>query len=426
MHHRVALATLLTPFALSAPACTGPDHAHPAASASPTHADAQAREPEHLDWRAREQGSFTDYAQLTFPEKFLRAGEQYFSPDGKWIVFQATERVEADPNDPQAVPYAMYVAKLKWDGGVGGAGRITGIEEPIRVSPPGSANTCGWFHPTEPWRVMFGSTLTPPTEDEHSGYQRARGSYKWAMPHEMEIVSRVVAPIYFADNPKVTNEIVFTRAQQTASPIFKRPNGYDAECSYSTDGRFILFGGQRGGDGEGAEDVDLFVYDTTTDKTTPLVTADGYDGGPFFSPDGQWICYRSDRRNDNLLQLFIAELDYDASGAITGIKREVQLTDNEHVNWAPFWHPSGEFLVYATSEVGHHNYEVFSIEMNPDKPAQELRKRRVTYADGFDGLPAFTPDGQWMIWTSQRGENTMNDARPTSQMWVARILDIAP
>ena len=47
-------------------------------------------------------------------------------------------------------------------------------------------------------------------------------------------------------------------------------------------------------------------------------------------------------------------------------------------------------------------------------------------ADGFDGLPAFTPDGKWMIWTSQRGPNTMNDPRPTSQMWVARVLDIAP
>ena len=112
--------------------------------------------------------------------------------------------------------------------------------------------------------------------------------------------------------------------------------------------------------------------------------------------------------------------------AITGIKREVQLTDNEHVNWAPFWHPSGKFLVYATSEVSHQNYEVFSIEVNPDKPMSQLRKKRITHADGFDGLPAFTPDGKWMIWTSQRGPNTMNDPRPTSQMWVARVLDIAP
>ncbi|MCA9282315.1 MAG: PD40 domain-containing protein [Phycisphaerales bacterium] len=384
-------------------------------------ADADAPEPAPIDWRAEERGEFADYAQLTFPDKYLRAGEQYFSPDAKWIIFQATLRAEADPSDPQAVPYAMYVAKLKWDDQ-----KIVGIEEPIRVSEPGSANTCGWFHPTEPWRILFGSTITPPTEDEHSGYQRARGSYKWAMPHEMEIVSRVVAPIYFADNPKVTNEIVFTREQQTASPIITRPNGYDAECSYSSDARFILFGGQRGGDGAGAEDVDLFVFDTTTNKTTPLVTADGYDGGPFFSPDGKWICYRSDRKGNNLLQLFIAELNYDASGAITGIKREVQLTDNEHVNWAPFWHPSGKFLVYATSEVSHQNYEIYAIEVNPDKPMNQLRKKRITHADGFDGLPAFTPDGKWMIWTSQRGPNTMNDPRPTSQMWVARVLDIAP
>ncbi len=420
MFNRSVLLGSLALICTAASACTEPGHgasAQPAPPAVPPTAP-----PAPLDWRAQEARMFADYAQLTFPERFLRAGEQYFSPDAKWVVFQAVERAEADPADPQAAPYAMYVAKVVRDD----AGRITGVEEPMRISPPGAANTCGWFHPAEPWRVMYGSTLVKPSDDEHSGYQRARGSYKWAMPHEMEIVSQVVAPIYFADRPRATTDMVFTTEQQRPAPLFERPGGYDAECSYSADGRFILFGGQRGGQGDGAEDVDLFVFDTTTGKTTALVDKDGYDGGPFFSPDGKKICYRSDRKGDNLLQLFVAELAFDNSGAITGIKREVQLTANEHVNWAPFWHPSGEFLVYATSEVSHRNYEVFSIEVDLDKPMADLRKRRITFADGFDGLPAFTPDGRWMIWTSQRGANTMNDERPTSQMWVARILDIAP
>ena len=36
-----------------------------------------------------------------------------------------------------------------------------------------------------------------------------------------------------------------------------------------------------------------------------------YDGGPFFSPDGQFICYRSDREGNNLLQIQVSKLQMD-------------------------------------------------------------------------------------------------------------------
>ena len=44
------------------------------------------------------------------------------------------------------------------------------------------------------------------------------------------------------------------------------------------------------------------MYDTKLKTDTVLVNSKGYDGGPFFSPDGQWICYRSDRKGDDLLK----------------------------------------------------------------------------------------------------------------------------
>src|SRR5204863_4783088 len=131
--------------------------------------------------------------------------------------------------------------------------------------------------------------------------------------------------------------------------------------------------------------------------------ADGYDGGPFFSPDNKRICYRSDRRGDDLLQLFVADLDFDKDGVPVGSKREQALTDNPHVNWAPFWHPSGQFIVYGTSELGHTNYEVFAVEVpgSDDVPVypDRLRRRRITHADGADILPVFSDDGRYMMWT---------------------------
>jgi len=62
----------------------------------------------------------------------------------------------------------------------------------------------------------------------------------------------------------------------------------------------------------------------------------GYDGGPFFVPDGKRIVYRSDRKGNDLLQIFVADLKFDAKGDITGITNERQLTDDANVNWGPY------------------------------------------------------------------------------------------
>jgi Tol biopolymer transport system component len=168
------------------------------------------------------------------------------------------------------------------------------------------------------------------------------------------------------------------------------------------------------------DDGDLFAYIPATGELRPLVVAPGYDGGPFFSPDGRYICYRSDRAQNNLLQLYVSELSFDADGLPNGIVREIELTHNEHVNWAPFWHPSGAYLVYATSEVSHRNYEVFAIPFD----AHSIRipdPVRITHADGFDGLPVFSPDGRHMMWTAQRGADRANNGRPSSQLWIAEV-----
>lgn len=358
-------------------------------------------QPEAISNQAGEARFLTNPIQLTFADDFVKAGESYFSHDGDYIVFQG---VPVPPDGEEPSPhYDMYLTD--YTGSAITASRL--------VSPGNSANTCGWFHPHDSSRLIFGSTLVPPSADKVPGYQRGTGRYSWSFPTEMELVSADLVL-----DPSV-NEI--DRALSTLKSIrtvFKKP-GYTAECSYSPDGRHILYAhvDEAKSNEQGRADADLWIYDTETKSHTLIVEADGYDGGPFFSPDGTWICYRSDRRGDNLLQLFVAELDFDDAGAITGIKREIQLTDNRHVNWAPFFHPSGDFLVYATSEVSHRNYEVFAITLGDDpKPSTPVR---LTFAEGFDGLPVFNPDGTRMMWTAQRGDDTRWGGRPSSQLWIA-------
>lgn len=372
---------------------------------------------EILDWRKLETPYLTRHVQLTSREKFVKAGEQYFNANASWLIFQAVP-VPAAGNEPDPF-YSMYVAKILKDKD----GHVTGLGEPIKVSPEGSANTCGWFHPTETWRILFGSTMTRPADDQKSGFQVGTRTYRWMFPEEMDIVTRNVVEIAEDVMPGCPMNPEIAKKPDAKAPValFTRPL-YDAEASYSKDGRFVLYGRVREGQPGEKADADIWLYDTQSQTHTPLVTAKGYDGGPFFSPDGKSICYRSDRKLDDVLQLFIADLEFNAQGVPTGITREKQLTDGSAVNWCPYWHPSGKLLVYASSEVSHSNYEVFAVEVNRDKPVESIARRRVTQATGADVLPVFSNDGKLMVWCSQRGPKIAGEERPSSQVWIAECV----
>ncbi len=337
-------------------------------------------------WRASESAWLRKHTQLTFPDRFVKAGEAYFSPDGRQIIFQAVEQPSsgAAPDDA----YSMYIAELGSD--AEGKPLLSRIE---RISPPKSANTCGWFEQSRPGMVLYGSTITTPAVTDAPGYQRGTGRYKWQFPPEMRIVEMATAD---------AASIASGRSQPKV--IVGDGRAYAAEGSTTRDGRSLLYCSLESGQG------DLRVLDMPSGLHVTIVNAPGYDGGPFFSPDERRICYRSDRRGDSLLQVQVADLVRDADGRIVGSANERQLTDNEHVNWAPFWHPSGTMIVYASSEVGHNNYEIFAV--TTDVAAAPTRTR-VTQAQGADVLPVFDATGRRMMWTSQRGEGR------SSQLWIA-------
>ena len=329
--------------------------------------------------------------QLTTHDRFVKAGEAYFSPDGSRVIFQAVEQVE-DGQLPDEF-YGMYLGDVVFTDG------RPELRDVRRVSPAGSANTCGWFDPVDPNVIWFASTVEPPREETDApGYQRS-GRYKWMFPPQMRVVK------FDLRNGEPTPE--------NLEVVVGDGTAYVAECSISPDGRYLLYCTLSTGQG------DLFVRDLETGKDVSLITAPGYDGGPFFSPDGKRICYRSDRHNNNYLQLYVAELKFNEDGDIIGVEREHQVTDNRHVNWAPFWHPDGRHLVYATSQMGHRNYEVFIVDamsehdVDPPRDRYGTALRRITDFAGADVLPAFDPQGRYMMWTSQQGPSG------TSQLWMA-------
>ena len=75
-----------------------------------------------------------------------------------------------------------------------------------------------------------------------------------------------------------------------------------------------------------------------------------------------------------------------------------QITDFGSMSWAPYIHPSGEYMLFASNKLGFENFEVFMVDVAGTKEPV-----RVTYSDGFDGLPVPSPDGRQLAWTSSRG-----------------------
>jgi len=327
----------------------------------------------------REASLLSDIRQLTFGDRFDRAGEAYFHPKNGSIIFQAVPKGEKH--------YQMYVlADPLLMGSEAGEARI----EQISATP--SRNTCGWFSP-DGNTILFASTFQKEIADEPTaGYQREGRDYRWAYPSGMELWTR--EPI---DGKGNENQGGFAVRTLTDNAF------YDAEGSFSPDGKHIVFTSNRTGD------LELFSMKRDGTSVVQLTTTPGYDGGPFFSPDGKRVCYRSDRMGNNLLQVFVSDVVFDDDGEITGLANEMQLTEGADVNWGPFWHPTGKWIAWATSKHGHANYEIYIMRDDGSD------KTRVTYAAGADVLPAFSPDGKHMLWSGKRsGDNT-------TQVYVAKF-----
>jgi Tol biopolymer transport system component len=284
---------------------------------------------------------------------FEKAGEAYFSPDGSSIIFQAVP--------PGRQGYQMYVMSLA-------------DRQPRTVSTGRGECTCGYFRPDGKKIIFASSHLEPNVEEpkkEPAGFRVGERRYVWNFNPHMEI---------FESDPDGSNLRPLTDSE-----------GYDAEGAYSPDGESIAFTSGRTGD------LEIWIMDADGSNPRQVTHAPGYDGGPFIGPDNRRIVFRADRKGDDRLQIFVIDVDG---------RNERQLTDDGHVNWGPYWHPNGRSIIYATSRHDH-NYELYLLHIETG------RQRRVTFADGFDGLPVFSGDARKLMWTSKRGPDN------TSQIFMA-------
>ena len=137
----------------------------------------------------------------------------------------------------------------------------------------------------------------------------------------------------------------------------------------------------------------------------------GYDGGPFISPDGKWVVYRTDRKQTEMLQIHCIGIDG---------KNDVALTDNMGVNWAPYWHPT-EALHHLDRRRPFRSDEAAQLRPVADEVRRcataswrgQATSMRITDHPTADVLPVFSPDGKHLMWTSNRTSDH------SSQLWAA-------
>ena len=320
---------------------------------------------------------------LTRPRRLTvegrRAGEGYWSKDGKKLTFQS----EREPGNPFYQIYTMDMA--------------TG--DVARVSPGIGKTTCSFFNP-ETGDILFASTHHDPTSKKQQEEElafRASGKerrYSWDYDPEMELYVR---------SAKTGTYRRLTNAK-----------GYDAEGSYSPDGQWIVFSSTRQAydhtltpkeakqletDPSFFAEIYIMKADSERrggpqglppeDTVKRLTNVTGYDGGPFFSPDGKRIIWR--RFDEAGLIADIWTMNLDGSD-------QKQLTDFKSMSWAPYIHPSGQYVIFASNKLGFDNFELFLVDIDGKK-----QPVRVTYSDGFDGLPVPSPDGTQLAWTTSRG-----------------------
>lgn len=307
--------------------------------------------------------------QLTFDGE---NAEAYFSADDKLIIFQRHEGEGCDQI------YSMTV-----DG-----------QDLRLLSTGGGKTTCSYFFPGGK-RILYASTRAagpqcPPPPDYSRGYV-------WKLYPEFDIFT--------------------ARADGSHAKRLTSTPGYDAEATISRDGKHIVFTSLRDGDPE------VYVMDANGKNVRRLTHEPGYDGGAFFSPDGRKIVWRSghpstaQEKTDyqellktstfrpTSLELWIMDAD-------GGNKR--QLTSNDAANFAPFFHPDGRRIIFASNMENPRgrNFDLYLI--NVDGTGLE----RVTYHPLFDSFPMFSSDGKKLVWASNRKEKHRGNTNIFVADWV--------
>ena len=308
--------------------------------------------------------------------------EAYWSFDGKKIVFQANNKKWGLACDQI---FTMNITDDLSDG-----------SKPQMISTGNGRTTCSYFLPGDKTIVyssthLGGEACPPAPKKEDHG-----GKYIWPVYKTFDI--------FVAD----------TKGNQLKQLTFEK--GYDAEPTVSPKGDKIVFTSTRNGD------LDLYTMNIDGSDVKQVTNELGYDGGAFFSPDGTKLIFRSSRPKtaeeikeykDLLAQDLVMPTNMELYICNVDGSDLKKITDLGTANWAPFFHPNGEKVIFSTNhhKEKHDGFNLFMI--NVDGTGLE----QITYDGVFDAFPMFSPDGSKLIFSSNRNNGGGHDTNLFIAEW---------
>lgn len=325
----------------------------------------------------KEERHFKSIQQVTFGGD---NAEAYWSFDDKQMIFQSNFK-DWGLNCDQ-----MFLMNI---------GESFKDNKPPMVSTGKGRTTCAYFLPDNKHFVYASTHLVDENCPEVP--LRKNGKYVW--------------PVYDSFDIFVADLEGNITAQLTTEP------GYDAEATVSPKGDKIVFTSTRSGD------LELYTMNIDGSEVKQITDELGYDGGAFFSPDGTKLIFRSSRPKTE--EEIKAYKDLLANGLVEPTDMELyicdadgsnlrQLTNLGNANWSPFFHPSGEKILFSSNFEAERGFP-FNLYMI-DLDGKNLE--RVTHGETFDAFPVFSNDGKYLAFSSNRNNGGGRDTNLFIAEWV--------
>lgn len=308
--------------------------------------------------------------------------EAYWSFDDKHLVFQSDLKTWGADCDQ------IYVTDWRNDD--------LKNNRPQLVSTGMGRTTCSYFLPGNK-TIVYGSTHLGDKNCPPVPERREDGKYVWPIYPSFDI--------FTAD---LKGNII---AQLTSE------EGYDAEATVSPKGDKIVFTSMRTGD------LELFTMNIDGSDVKQITNELGYDGGAFFSPDGTKLIFRSSRPKTEAAIKEYQDLLKDGLVAPTDMELYIcnadgsdlrKLTDMGQANWAPFFHPSGQKIIFASNHTATRGFPFNLYMINIDGTGLT----RITEDETFDAFPVFSNDGKYLVFSSNRNNGGNRDTNLFVAEWI--------